>query len=502
MCTFIAFNKWDAGGPAGSLAAAWETASKLGITREAEGFGVSRDLPNKWPDEDEFFRLVAAKSDTLGRNLAVAFTTYDTAGVIVKLRPATETATSKDLVECSRAWIKAAPHHKVDPNVFGGETHIYCAVVPDTSPSIPNPEALNDVARTLLAEQNRNPTHTSFCLAVPGVGLWQGDTDGGRSFVAFACEDAAAVRAIDDWFWVTQDNDNVGQLIRWLLQASKLGFAVQQYRDNIGKVRDQEYVLEQGLERLNNQHEKFELKGAGADDLIAAQSALVRAQADSTGLMRSVSNMMDLRRMAATTAADLPTLAPELAPGSIPPTPFTREEEIAKWFDQRLGSEIDYLEASRARVKEAHNLIDLRLKQFAAENARQANLLSALQTSILGALLGAFSVGSALAKVGRIEASFIATVIVAVMSALFVVPILVARWTSRYGWPELVAAGFAGATAGWALVGWAGPHVALAGISLYLIQVASAAVGFGLVAFVAIWSNDRAFSLRGRSLDS
>ena len=89
------------------------------------------------------------------------------------------------------------------------------------------------------------------------------------------------------------------------------------------------------------------------------------------------------------------------------------------------------------------------MQQIAAAHARTANLLAVLQTSLLGALLGAFSVSNTLGSKFNVPTPVRAAMMALVAAIALLLPPLALRWTNRYAWPELTAVAAVGGVAGW-----------------------------------------------------
>ena len=168
-------------------------------------------------------------------------------------------------------------------------------------------------------------------------------------------------------------NDDIGQLVRYYMHASKLRFEIGVFRSGIDELRDRERELDAGLAELFTLHERFETTAAGARELIDAQSRLGRAQGDAAGLLVSITYLRDLGQTVEIAIHNLREYEPEKAVDAPAATsPFGRDLRLAKWLADRVGHEIAYLESCRERVGEAQALTDLRLKQLAASHARTA----------------------------------------------------------------------------------------------------------------------------------
>ena len=428
--------------PDGGLARTWEATSRLGITEPATGFDQHVELPAELPDDDVWFRVIAAKSDPGGRDTAIAFTAHDVAAVVVRLRTKATISDGDAWAALSTAWHDAAGDAGLD-GIFGA-AHVFTGVSDGPSVTLSGDEA--DTARKVLAGHAGSGLETS-AVVDPGITLWDMEMLSGRAVVALAGNEAAAL--LGEWCWVSATNDDIGQLVRYYMHASKLRFEIGVFRSGIDELRDRERELDAGLAELFTLHERFETTAAGARELIDAQSRLGRAQGDAAGLLVSITYLRDLGQTVEIAIHNLREYEPEKAvdaPAAM--SPFGRDLRLAKWLADRVGHEIAYLESCRERVGEAQALTDLRLKQLAASHARTAEWLTVLQTSLVASLLGAFAVSSALGEPFPAPWHLRVSVMALVAALALVLPPLALRWNHGYAWPELTAAAVVGAAAG------------------------------------------------------
>src|SRR5262245_55848134 len=107
-----------------------------------------------------------------------------------------------------------------------------------------------------------------------------------------------------------------------------------------------------------------------------------------------------------------------------------------------------------------------------------------MQTSLLGALLGTFGVAQAFGQL-TVSPAVRNSVMALVGSMALTLPLLAARWTNGYRWPELTAAAIVGSTAGWAAA------KAISSDMPVSIVLASAVLGAALSASAALLLNSR-----------
>jgi hypothetical protein len=274
--------------------------------------------------------------------------------------------------------------------------------------------------------------------------------------------------------------------VRYFMHASKLRFEADVFKEDIAEVRRQERALDDGLAELFALHEHFEAAGAAADELIDAQSRLGRAQGEAAGLLFSITRLRDLRQTVEIAAHNLRVNEPpQVDSAARGMSPFARELKLAEWLENQAGHEIAYLESCRERVGEAQKLTELRLQQLAAANARTANWLSVLQTSLLAAALGALSVSTTLGTHFTAPVMVRAAVMALVGSMTLFLPLLAIRWTNGYRWPDLAAAAVIGGCAGWLVA------VVVSARTPLMVVLAAAILGAVLLGSAAILVNGR-----------
>ncbi|WP_123029499.1 CATRA conflict system CASPASE/TPR repeat-associated protein [Mycolicibacterium stellerae] len=425
---------------------AWDAASKLGITEPATEFDQPADLPDTFPEDDVWFRVVAAKAGADGRDSAVAFIAHDVAAVMIRLRWRKDTDGADAWPELSSAWREAAPH--ADLTGILGAAYVFTGSA--NEPSLSLATGAEDMARKVSAGHAGSGLEASDVVE-PGIALWDMEMPAGRTIVALAGEETPSCLA--EWCWLSSNSDDVGKLVRYFMHASKIRYEIGMFRSEIGDLRSRERELDEGLAELFALHERFEESSTGAGELIDAQSRLSRAQGDAAGLLISITRLRDLRQTVQIGIHNLRAHEPTRMAGA-PPTmsPFARDLELAEWLDGRVSTEITYLQSSRERIAEAQALTDLRMKQLQASHAQRANWLSVLQTSLVASLLGVFTVSSALGAPVAVPWELRVSLTVFIVGLAMVLPPLAARWNHGYRWPELAAAALVGTAAGCAAV--------------------------------------------------
>ncbi|WIM87932.1 BN6_48550 family protein [Candidatus Mycobacterium wuenschmannii] len=460
--------KPETGYRAEGLTAAWAAAGQVRISQPLDT-GVPIDLPDELPDGDVFFRVVAGKAGVEGSDSAIAFVAHDVVGIVVRL-----SASGNDgWAELSESWRAA-----FDPGSFGdlmGVVEVFLGAADQLAAD--RPEA---VASALGDEVGLE----SSALVEPGITLWTKEFGWGSRVVGLAA--TAAIATAESWCSISGTREDAGQLVRYFMHASKLRYEASVFKQDIDELRRQERALDDGLAELFALHQRFEAAGAGADELIDAQSRLGRAQGDAAGLLISITHLRDLRQTVEIAAHNLRANEPaQIESTAIAQSFFAREQKLAEWLDGQAGHEIAYLQSCRERVGEAQKLTELRLQQLSAANARTANWLSVLQTSLLAAPLGALSVATTLGTHITAPVTVRVAVMALVGSMTLLAPLLAFRWIHGYRWPEIGGVAVIGGCIGWVIA------VAVSAAAPLTIVVAAAVLGATLLGAIAVLVNGR-----------
>ena len=472
--------KPQTGHRAKGLAAAWAATGKLGISEPLDA-DVPVTLPTQVSTDDVFFRVIAGKASPEGCDSAIAFNAHDVAGVVVRLHPKSSVnGPGSDWALLSESWRSV-----FDPDEFDDVLGIVELFIGTANESALNlPATASSIAGGVLAAHDGSGLESS-ALAEPGVALWRKEFPWGSRIVAIATTSAAGTAR--NWCSISSSGEDAGQLVRYFMHASKLRFEATVFKGDIDELRAQERTLDEGLASLFALHQRFEIAGAAADELVDAQSRLGRAQGDAAGLLISITRLRDLRQTVEIAAHNLrvnqPVEIDSAAANGL--SFFARELKLAEWLDNQAGHEVAYLQSCRERVGEAQKLTELRLQQISAVNARTANWLSVLQTSLLAAPLGALSVAATLGTHFTAPTTVRMAVMALVGSMNLLAPLLAFRWVHGYRSPEILAVAVIGGSIGWLAA------VAVSAAAPLMIVIAAAILGATLLAGTAVLVNGR-----------
>jgi hypothetical protein len=135
-------------------------------------------------------------------------------------------------------------------------------------------------------------------------------------------------------------------------------------------------------------------------------------------------------------------------PGREEATPFGRDRALARWLDEQVEHELGATATARDRLGEAQHLTDALLGQVTGHQERLANRLTAVQTSVLGAVLGGLAVVQAVGPFETPRGVQQAALLTVPLLALCL-PLLALRWATGVSWGDVVAGAACGAAAGW-----------------------------------------------------
>ena len=411
----------------------WAAAVEAGM--EAADGALPPDLDVAYLGDDVWLDLLAARRRSDGSGSAVAFRTHDVVGVLVSIAVSHDDDVTKALHTLPSLG-EAPP-----PLAALGELRLVVAAAPD-------PGEL-DVGDVLRAVGFGGEGLRLGAVTDAGVLIAEVEADARRT-LAVVVPDAARDQAHQ--VVGMAPGPELGQLVRYLIHASKLRYLTGIFQAELPTVQESEARSDRSLRELFRLHEALEGPSARLDRaLFDAGSRLGRAQGDAAGLAVLATGLRDLSRSAQTATRNLRVHAPagvRPANGTLL-TMFARDTELADWLHEAVEQELGYLETVKERAHEAQELTRLRLDQAAEEQARLGNWLSVLQTSVLAAVLGGLGVveafGAPFEATDGLTWAALATV--ALLSLLL--PPLALRWVGGTGAIDIAAGAACGAAVAW-----------------------------------------------------
>ena len=373
---------------------------------------------------DEWYRQLGRCGD------ATVFAAHDAIGVAVRLD-------GDDWADIAARWHDATGGRPAPADVLG-EVHVYSGVTTEPAPTEPR----QHLSRVVGGDD----TIELFAAVKGGVGVWEREGDGPRTFVVTAPRG----ELLDAWLDPTPLD--LPGFARYLLHAAKLRYEVGVFQRSVTAIRARERSVDAALDELLA---LTETQGAlpRPSETAQVEEVLDRARKDSTALLLSLTRMRDLQLTVEIACHNLTSYRPEgegeAGDGG---SPFDRDSDLGEWLTEQIGREILYLSSVRERAVEVQGLTSFRVDQATASHARVLNRLTLLQTSVLGALLAGVGVAGTFGEPIDLTGSLRLPVLFVVMAIALALPPVVVRWYERYGAFEILGTGGVGASAGWLIV--------------------------------------------------
>jgi hypothetical protein len=298
-----------------------------------------------------------------------------------------------------------------------------------------------------------------------------------------AVTSAADESVMDDWFWGGPEQSmSLPPFTSYLMHAAKL--------------RYEHLVLERDLEAMGTIIADVDRRCAdlaavldrpsvSVDDILGAERALHDLRWRQHGLNATVNAVRDMTGTMTVAQANMRS-ALGGAPSGSAASPIETDRRLARWTQQQLRVQQNYLVSAQNRADETKQLATIVVDE-ALQHRRER--LATVQTAIIGAVLTALAgIQSVEYKVTWLPGPLVAPTIFGLAALALVLPSVVLRWPrggtpdSAFTWFDIVCAGVFGATAGWFVATAVARHAAeprtpvLSAIAGALIAAAAAAV--------------------------
>jgi hypothetical protein len=293
---------------------------------------------------------------------------------------------------------------------------------------------------------------------------------------------------LDHFSW-TSGARVLGPLIYYLLDAAKLRYARAVHDASYAQIRRLCLDMDGAVDNLLDLHRTA---STAPGELVTADAALTRLQADSTGLITTLARLRQVAR-----TVDVATANMSAAVQAVPATlgPLAADHALAKSLRERVEDDIAYLDIAQKRADRVSALTATAVQRGLGAYQQQLLLV---QGSVLGAIVMILAAMQALGTKIDLPGPWQAPLITVLGSLALVLPTAVLRWSRSVPQDlplrtvDYVAVFVLGASAGWLggeVASYAITHHSLEKRWTWVFSVAA-----GLVLAALAW-------LRSRHLD-
>lgn len=456
----------------------------LGMTDAVPPLGLPAELPAA-PAPAAGPEPVAARQrlDGVAVEQALVLRAHDVYCLVVMLAPAPSSGTSWRQLD--DRW--AAVAGNVPPGAILGEARLYLALVSHPqetpaadgqnrlrAPGIPEGQHIMTFAAPAVRTAMPAPPHAREqwwrrgSVTSQGFALWEAsppdDSRRERRIAIIAARERE--KALDAWAW-TGGDPALPPLGRYLLHAAKIRYELRVHAggQQIRQIRDQADARVDDLLGLLARQDQPGTAAASEENLIAASTRLVMAQAGSAGLVHAATRLREMQRTVQIAAANM---ASALGLGPAEAGPLADDRDLAAWFAQQLDDDALYLEAARERTRDVaavtSTVIQHRLQQRQEAGRQRQERFNLLQTAIIGAIVMGLTAIQALSYQLPLPGSVKPPVVAALGATALLLASIVVRLTLPSGrqplaWLSYTAAGLTVAAFTWLAVAWASLEV-------------------------------------------
>lgn len=442
----------------------WRAIAQSGL--ELPDGGLPLDPPTIDPEDDRWLAFLAGRCSLTASRTARYFRAHDVLGIL-----------TKDSVggdEIAYQGLCTDDQRGDQPVVALGEARLLVCTAP-----CPRDVELGACLKSLNLDggsgRQFGAVTSSGALIVEIEGLVS------RTFAVVVPESQRQLA--DELTWMVPGRE-LGSLVRYVLHAAKLRYQIGVFQAVLPELRAREKRLDATLDELFRLHAWLEGERGRLDrSLLNAHNRLAGAHEESAALVVMASRLRELARSSETALHNLGAHSPpvEKAIGPEGSSSFERDRALAKWLSAQVEQELGYIASTRERVTEAQQLAALRLEEARQEQARLANWLSVLQTSVLAAVLGCLgvieAVGSTFDFEGRPDVQWAVLITVPLLALLL--PPLALRWVTGVGRIDPFAGALCGAVVAWTVAVLAKADPALVGAAIGVGAVLGAKVLYG-----------------------
>ena len=446
----------------------WEACARLGMDAPVPGLGVDTAFPGTFPAQSRF-RLLAAREqpETAGPGVLQAMMYRTRDAVIATVLIAADPDEPWSALEAR--WLSAFPDSfaALVPSVLG-TCRVYralaepplddagCALlIPSLRQAVPGsrvglwtPEPFRTADGLLVSDGPTGPLPDAH-QEEPATST---DADGRhRRLVVLAEEDRESV--LDAWTW-SQGPPGVAPLTRYLWNAAALRHQDGVYRSDLS-LRTLRADVTRAAESLTSDGRVLDGQ-VPLDRLRGLAAELTGLRTASGGVIAALTRVRVMRRSIAAAEGNMAAALGAVVPVGVPPRPravLPADQQVAGWLAEALDDEAVYLAAAADQAEAVSRLVDTAVQARLSEHQQQ---LTQLQTSVLGALVMAFTAAQTLDYRLPVTPALRAPVICLLAALALCLPGAVLRWSRATSDLPLRGFDFAavtalGTTAGWTL---------------------------------------------------
>ena len=420
----------------------WGACDRLGMS-ESPLPGV--DAAFGWPTEPtEAFVVLAARSASAPspRRQALLFRRHDVLGLATALE---DPASSKDLEgwrELLATW-RAAVGDLPLPGALLGETFTFSCGVDAVSV---RPEAAGPAVVASMRSCGL-PVWDAPFEPTDDVAVWDGEDQAGRRIVAvlapFGDRDE-----LSRLFWWTGERE-MPSMVRYQVHAAKL-----RYEERVHALRKAELdaavaEVDRAVDEVLAAHR--DLDATSTASLAAAETRLIEAQADSTGLVIQLSYLRALQRTVDIARHNMALIVPGDFAGA-PETMIDRDRALASRLTEQIDHDIGYAEAVQERAQHATGLSSIRLRRAEQQLQAGRSRLVLYQTALLSALLTGIGAIATFELTLDVAQQLRLPLLTSLVTLLLAAPVVAVSWHDGFRPLDRFVIGLLGASLSWLVV--------------------------------------------------
>lgn len=451
----------------------WDACSTIGLTKPKT---TIEQLTTSFPADISLgsskFTLRAAKLDPTQvdrENEAFVFEYQDVLGVLVELRAAADNESPNFWSETFSNWRQTLKEHLGDealPSGMLGETYVFRGFITDDNHELENihDTTILDLSMMpvdnvfaeeahILTGKGLAPGFSTFLpsditwnapaayLTKKGFCLLEGDAIDDRRVIA-ALAPVAQKAAANTWM-VWAGVSQPAPFIRYLLHTSKVRFAERVFERELTALRSMRTEVDRRLDEFfRNYLDIIDKKKIISQSVLAQlQTEMVPRKIDKYELIKGTSRLKELLVTVQTAQKNIEPLIPDSHQSTVNNSLFDREKRTMNWLLDQLPIEIEYMEATKERIEEGHQLLEMRLEEESQGISHRLSELVLYQGSVLGSLVIALTAVQSFGLSLRLPPDVQWGIALLLMGIALSLPPLFTHWNDRYNKADYVIGG-------------------------------------------------------------